>query len=39
MKIAILTLFYRNYNYGDILQGYALQQELNKLGVDSDIIL
>lgn len=38
MKIAILTLFYQNYNYGGILQGYALQQELNKLGVDSEIL-
>lgn len=38
MKSAILTLFYQNYNYGGILQGYALQQELKKLGVDSEIL-
>lgn len=38
MKSAILTLFYQNYNYGGILQGYALQQELKKIGVESEIL-
>ena len=38
MKSAILTLFYQNYNYGGVLQGYALQQELKKIGVESEIL-
>lgn len=37
-KIAILTLFYKNYNYGGVLQGYALTQVLNSLGYSSEII-
>lgn len=31
-KIAILTLYYKNANYGAILQAYALQYALAKLG-------
>lgn len=38
MKIGILTLFYKNYNYGGILQAYALQSELKVLGHDSEIL-
>lgn len=38
MKIAICTLFHKNYNYGGILQAYALQQVLKNIGFDSDII-
>lgn len=30
MKIGILTLFYKNYNYGGCLQAYALSYILNK---------
>ena len=30
--IAILTLYYRNYNYGGLLQAYALQKAIVKLG-------
>ena len=30
--IAILTLYYRNYNYGGLLQAYALQKAIAKLG-------
>lgn len=36
-KIGIVTL-YLNYNIGGILQAYALQQTLYKLGYDNDII-
>ncbi len=28
-KIAILTLFYKNYNYGGLLQGYALKNTID----------
>ena len=31
-KIAILTLYYRNYNSGGQLQAYALQKVLEKAG-------
>lgn len=31
-KVAILTLYYRNYNYGGLLQSYALQKSIDKLG-------
>ena len=34
-KIAILTLYYKNYNYGGVLQAYALQRALNQLGYDA----
>lgn len=30
--IAILTLYYHNYNYGGLLQAYALQKAITKLG-------
>ena len=28
-KTAILTLFYGNYNYGGLLQGYALKKTID----------
>lgn len=31
-KIAILTLYYHNYNYGGLLQAYALQKVLSAAG-------
>lgn len=31
-KVAIMTLFYKNYNYGGILQSFALQNLLEKKG-------
>lgn len=31
-KTAILTLYYHNYNYGGLLQAYALQKAITKLG-------
>ena len=34
-EIAILTLYYKNYNYGGQLQAYALQKKLEKLGYNS----
>ena len=37
MKIGILT-FHRAYNYGAILQAFALQKKLLSLGYDSEII-
>lgn len=37
MKVGILT-FHRAYNYGAILQAYALQEKLNEMGVQSEII-
>ena len=35
MKIGILTLFYKNYNYGGCLQAYALCKYLNDCGQDA----
>ncbi len=37
MKIATLT-FHRAYNYGGVLQAYALQQALTGLGHDVDVL-
>lgn len=37
MKVGILT-FHASHNYGSMLQAYALQQTLVKLGVDNRII-
>lgn len=34
-NIAILTLYYNNYNYGGLLQAFALQQAINTMGYDS----
>ena len=36
--VAILTKFYKNYNYGGMLQGYALQKAILKLGYTADIV-
>ncbi|MBO5951449.1 MAG: polysaccharide pyruvyl transferase family protein, partial [Bacteroidaceae bacterium] len=38
MKIAILTFWNSNDNYGQILQGYALQSYLKKLGHSAYIV-
>ena len=35
MSIGILTLFYKNYNYGGCLQAYALCKYLNDCGQDA----
>lgn len=37
-KIAILTLYYHNYNYGGLLQAYALQKVLSELGYQAEQI-
>jgi hypothetical protein len=34
-KIGILTYYYRNYNYGGILQAFALEKAIRRLGYDS----
>lgn len=34
-KIAILTLYYKNYNYGGLLQAYALQKAVDHCGFQS----
>lgn len=38
MKIAILTLFNKNFNYGGQLQAYALCKYLNNLGYDAYLV-
>lgn len=37
-KIAILTLYYHNYNYGGLLQAYALQKAITDLGYQAEQI-
>lgn len=32
MKVAVLTLFKGNYNYGGMLQSYALPHVIDKMG-------
>lgn len=36
--VAILTKYYKNYNYGGMLQGYALHRIINEMGYTCDII-
>ena len=36
-KIGIMT-FHKSINYGSVLQAYALQQAVNKLGFSSEVI-
>jgi hypothetical protein len=31
-KVGIITVYYKNYNYGGQLQAYALQKAIAKLG-------
>lgn len=35
MKVAICTIFHRNYNYGGMLQAFALQYKLKQMGFDA----
>ena len=35
---AILTKYYKNYNYGGMLQGYALHKVIKDLGYSVDIV-
>lgn len=37
-KVAIITLFYHNYNYGGVLQAYALQKTIEQLGYICDVV-
>lgn len=37
-KVAILTLYYKNFNYGGILQAYALQKAIEQIGFSSEQI-
>ena len=36
--IAILTKYYKNYNYGGMLQGYALHKVISMLGYSVDLV-
>lgn len=36
--VAILTKYYKNYNYGGMLQGYALHRVITELGYSCDIV-
>lgn len=38
MKIGIITLFYKNNNYGGVAQAYALNKYFLNLGYDSELI-
>ena len=35
MRVAVLTLFRGNYNYGGMLQAYALHYVINKMDKDA----
>ena len=37
-KVGIITIFKNNYNYGGILQAYALNKKINDLGFDCKTI-
>lgn len=36
--MALIPLLYKEYNYGGVLQFYALQQAIKKMGVEADVI-
>lgn len=38
MKVGLVPLLYNEYNYGGVLQFYALQSILKKCNIDCDII-
>lgn len=38
MKVGIITLFEKNYNYGGVLQAYALRKYISRMGHDVDVI-
>lgn len=38
MKVALIPLLYEEYNYGGLLQFFALQRAVLKLGVDAEIL-
>ena len=37
-KIGIVTLYYKNYNYGGLLQAYAMQKVTSDMGYNSKLI-
>lgn len=37
-KIGILSLYYKNYNFGGALQAYALNQKINEIGLECEQI-
>lgn len=37
-KVGIITLFHENYNYGAVLQAFALQKAVEMLGYEAEII-
>ncbi|QEK18906.1 hypothetical protein LAJLEIBI_02929 [[Clostridium] hylemonae DSM 15053] len=37
-KCGIITLYHKNYNYGGILQAYAMVKIMGELGYDAEII-
>lgn len=37
-KIGIVSKVYKNYNYGGMLQGYAMVEALRKCGVEAEQI-
>lgn len=38
-KLGVITFFYDNFNYGAVLQAYALQKVLSKYVCDTEVIL
>lgn len=38
MRVGVLSLYFRTYNYGAQLQAYALQKAIEKLGHDCELI-
>ena len=38
MKIGIITMYYYSYNYGGLLQAYALTRFLRSNGIDAEQI-
>lgn len=37
-KVGVMTLYYKNYNFGGQLQGYALQKVIDNLGFECNLI-
>lgn len=38
MRIGIVTLYHENFNYGGLLQAFALQQSISRLGVECEVL-
>lgn len=37
-KAGIITLYYKNNNYGGIAQAYALEKYINNIGIDAELV-